>query len=305
MIPLTSASTEFIATVLTLSFRGDFELCSLLCETVDACIPRTYPHIVVVPKADLKLFAPLGDTRRQIVSEAEFIPSWLHRLPLPNQRIRKILHLPHREIYLTTRGDIVRGWIAQQMMKLSAASQVGAPIIIHVDSDVAFLRPLRREHIIRDGKVRLLRIPGAANTAMHRLWHAAAAKLLGIPPKSYFGADFVGNLVVWQSAHAKSMMAHITEVHGRDALIVLSKTRAFSEYILYGIYCDEVLGLEKSGHFTTEIPLCETVWTDPEPDKLEARLSKTKLGPDQIAIGIQSTLPISIASRRKVLAAMV
>lgn len=286
--------------LLTMSFRGDLELCRLLCETVDAWVPPSFAHILAVPRSDLKLFSPLANARRELVAQEEFLPGWLHKLPLPSPEWRRRLRLPRRNLYVTSRGRPVRGWIAQQFMKLEAAARAGRDIILHVDSDVAFVRPLAREHLVRDGKVRLLRVEGHGDTAMHQPWHRAAAAMLGLPPTGYHGADFIGNLTVWRRSVVAMLLTRIADVSKMEAFEALARTPDWSEYILYGVFCDRVLGLDGSGHWPTDRLLCATVWPSSDADGVTSQLDRLRVDVDQVAVGIQSTVPMTIAQRRQI-----
>ena len=287
-------------TLLTLSFEGDLSLCRLLCETVDRFVPDGIPHVVAVPRTDMPRFADLANARRQVVAEEALLPSWLHKLPMPSREWRKRLRLPRRNIYLSTRGRPVRGWIAQQMMKLAAAAQVETELVLHVDSDTAFVRPLELESLWHDGKARLLRRLGHANLPTHQPWHRSASRLLGIPGADYHDADYIDNLVSWRRTNVRSLLAHLAATGGSEAAQLIAATPDFSEYILYGIYCDKVLGLEAAGHFADPLTLCETIWS--LPTAAGSTLPAFALAPGQVAVAIQSTIPLSDAERRTVVA---
>lgn len=281
-------------TLLTLSFAGDFPACRLLCETVDRFVAPEVPHWLVVPKGDLALFGMLANARRQVLPEEAMLPPWLHKLPMPGPQWRRRLHLPRRNLYVSWRVPTVRGWIAQQMMKLSAAAQAPTDVVLHIDSDAALVRPLGLADMTRGGRVRLLRRPGAGDTLMHRPWHRAAALLLGIEPVDYGGADYIDNLVTWRRPVVRALLERIEAVGGRSAAATLARTPAFSEYVLYGTFCDRVLGLDAARHYADPESLCETLWS--AADGPAAGLAVT---PGRFAIGIQSTIPISAAERRQ------
>ena len=134
---------ELDASILTLSYSGDFDCCSLLCESFDRFAPTGISHRLFTPTHDLALFAPLAGGRRSLGSQdRDLLPRWLVKLPMPRPRLRDLLRLPRRNIYLSPFTPPVRGWIAQQMMKIAACADSPTEIIMHVDSDTAFVRPL-------------------------------------------------------------------------------------------------------------------------------------------------------------------
>lgn len=287
-------------TILTMSFARDFQLCKLLCETIDAFVPQTIEHVLVVPSADLATFSVLKASRRRIVAEDEFTPTWLRRMPSAPGWIRDRVRFARRNVYFSFKGPPVRGWIVQQLMKLRATEQIGSDTIMHVDSDVAFVRPFETDRVFRDGKAALLRFPGEANGPSHQPWHHASSAALGLPDRRYFGADYISNCVIWRRSAAKAMLEHIRATTGKDPIAYLSRTPNFSEYILYGIFCEFVLGLGAAGHFASDEQLCKTLWTLDGHNVVEANEAFTKLD-DEVAIGIQSTLPISIEKRQAIL----
>ncbi len=285
--------------ILTLSFRGDFELCRLLCESVDTFVPGTIEHVIAVPRADLSLFKTLANGRRRIATQEEFLPPWLRRIPLPGPILRRVFGLPQRNLYFTPRPRIVRGWIAQQLMKLSAAATAPSDVVLHADSDMAFIRPLKLKLIVQQGRARLYRRPGAGNDPMHSSWHAAASKLLGLPPSNYHGAAYIENLITWRRDCVVRLLRQISEVAGTDPMQALAATDDFSEYILYGVFCERILTLEGSGHFASPVSLCNTAWARGGLKGVDALLEE--FHPEQVAVGIQSTLPMDISRRRAVI----
>ncbi|MET0368841.1 MAG: DUF6492 family protein, partial [Methylobacterium sp.] len=220
------------------------------------------------------------------------LPGWLRKLPLPGPEWRRRLRLPRRNVYVSFKGRPVRGWIAQQIMKLNAAAGAATDTVLHLDSDTAFVRPLPAGALAQDGLLRLARFPGAADDAMHAPWHRAASTLLGLPPTDYHGADYIDQFVTWRRANVRGLLERIGAVTGRDPIEALAATSDFSEYILYGVYCEHVLGLTASGHAGAEESLCETVWSEgggiPE------------VRPGRYGLGIQSTIPLSWEARRSI-----
>lgn len=296
---MTASGTDPSISLLTMSFRGDLELCQLLCKTIDALVPSNFQHVLAVPMADLPLFQPLANARRQLVTQEELLPKGLYRLPLPPPEYRRMLGLPRRNIYVTRNGRFVRGWIAQQLMKLEAARQSAADVILHVDSDAAFVRPLARDHLIHEGRARLLKTEGAGDTPMHHPWHLTSSRLLGLQPNNYHGADYIGNLTVWRSAIVRAMLDWIAKVQNQDPMVALATAHDLSEYTLYGVYCDHVAGLSTSSHWPTDRLLCATVWPGLDPSVLQERLDTLEIDDDQIAIGVQSTIPVPMETRRR------
>lgn len=297
------ASADDIS-LLTCSFRGDLEACRILCESIDRFVPREMRHTLIVPTRDLDLFAPFAGGRRAVVSEDLYLPRAFFKLPMPPARWRRLLHLPRRNIYLTPYSKPVRGWIAQQMIKIAAAAAADTEVVVHVDSDNAFIRPVRPGAFVRDGRARLLRIPKPAGFDSHVAWHRAAGRLLGLPPSDFHGAEYIDALVVWRRSVARALTAHIAQVTGLHWTIALSRTPHFAEYVLYGVFADRVLGLDAAGLFAAEHSLCHALWTGSLGDDAAVAAFVDTLEPDRISCLIQSTIDLDLEARGRIFAAV-
>ncbi len=285
--------------LLTLSFRGDLEICRLLCETADRFVDPQIAHVIAVPKADLPLFAPMAHEHRRIIAQEDLLPGWLLKVPLPSPAWRRRLFLPRRNVYLSLRGRPVRGWIAQQLMKIAAAASIDADIVVHIDSDAAFIRPTRPQDFLLDGKARFLREPGTGNSPMHAAWHRAASRLLGLAPSDYHGADYIdAGLVTWRRENVSRLIAHL-ERDGGDWRANLIAAGEFSEYVLYGVFVDKILGYEAQ-QTPTSRRQCLTLWDASAANEAEAAIDR--LEPWHHAMAIQSTIALGQTERRAILA---
>jgi hypothetical protein len=286
--------------LVTCSFRGDFEVCRLLCESIDRFAPESIGHIIYVPPGDLSLFGDLASARRQIISEETLLPRWFWKLPMPAPRWRALLRLPRRNIYLTPFSPPVRGWIVQQMMKIAATAAAKTDIVAHVDSDNALVRPLNLDHFVRDGKVRLYRDPEKVELDSHRVWHAAAGRLLGLPPRDFYDAEYIDSFVVWRRSTLLGLIGRLESEARRDWRVALARTPHFAEYILYGAYADKVLGLDAAGLFAETRSLCHSRWLGRFDDADEERAFVAALDPEHVSCLIQSTIPVSLEARRAI-----
>jgi hypothetical protein len=288
------------ANLITCSFRGDLEVCRMLCASVDRFVPETIPHSLYVPRADMPLFADLASDRRTIGAQEDLLPRWFVKLPLPSPEWRRRLHLPRRNMYVTPYSPLVRGWIAQQIMKIAATARASAEIVAHVDSDSIFIRPLKLEHLARDGKVRIYRNPEMVEFETHRVWQEAAGRLLGLPPSRYYGAEYIDPLVVWRRSVIRRMTARIEEISGRDWRVALARTPHFAEYVLYGVYADQVLGLEEAGLMAEDFSLNHARWGDEFDGPAGVQAFIDALQPGHVASLIQSTMSTSMADRQAI-----
>ena len=200
--------------------------------------------------------------------------------------------------WLDERAWPVRGWIMQQITKLCANFVSRAEHLVFVDSDLQFIAPLSRDTVIRDGQLRLHRLPGAKNSGRHLAWHHRAADLLNVP-RQYFGADYIGQLISWRRSHLEGLQAHLEHSHGRPWYRGIARALQFSEYILYGAYIESVVGLSASGHFACADDLCHCCWFMQEADALAD--GRTALRENAVAVLLQSNLGLSDDEERRIL----
>lgn len=97
--------------IVTPSYAPDYEPCRLLAETVTRCVTPAFEHYIVVDRRDLKLFAGLSSPRTHIVAKQEVLPWFLHQAPWT------------ANWWINVKGLPVRGWVLQQVIKLSACAQ--------------------------------------------------------------------------------------------------------------------------------------------------------------------------------------
>jgi hypothetical protein len=283
---------------MTCSFRGDFEICRVLCESVNRFVPNTIEHWLIVPDADQAMFEPLATARCKIVTESSVLPRWFVRMPMPPPRWRGLLHLPRRDIYLTPFSLPVRGWIFQQIRKIAATIAAKSNIIVHVDSDAAFIRPLKLERLVHGGKIHLFRDPHRVDFPSHQRWQQAAGKLLGLPPSDYYGAEYIEPLVVWDRTVALGMITRIEKITRRNWMISLARTQHFSEYVLYGVYADRVLGLEAAELYPDANPLCHSRWGgDPFTNAADEAAFISAIKPQHLSCNIQTNTETPVSKR--------
>ncbi|WP_374544682.1 DUF6492 family protein [Rhodoblastus sp.] len=290
------------ASILTLSYSGDLPYCRLLCESLDRFASPGMAHRLFVPTRDKALFAPLANAHRIIGSQdRDLLPFWLQKIPMPGPRLRDLLHLPRRNIYFNLYGPPVRGWIAQQIMKISAAADSPTEIVLHVDSDGVFIRPLPPEFLQRaDGAVRFYRNPQAESRDTHVLWRAVACRLLGLDPAAIVAGDYIGLCVVWRRSIVRRMIQRIEQVGGDDWRRILAREPHFSEYTLYGLFV-ESLGVAAAGHFIDPSSPIHGIW-DIEPETPEEEQAFVRaLEPHHLTCLIQSTALMSFEKRLELL----
>ena len=76
----------------------------------------------------------------------------------------------------------VRPWVAQQALKLVAAAQLDADVVIVADSDIVFVRPMTAERFYSGGQRLIYREEKGVTEDMdrHVIWHRVARELFGL-----------------------------------------------------------------------------------------------------------------------------
>lgn len=267
--------------IITPSYERDFERCRLTVESVNRFASNDLHHYLVIDRRDLILFSEFAGPRTTLITAEDLLPWWIFRIP----QVRKV--------WMSLKTLPLRSWIVQQLMKLSVASQIDADVFCFVDSDVAFIRPFGRDAFMSGEKVRLFRRPGHANLTTHQRWHRSSARLLGLEPTDYTGADYIGNMITWRRDCLLGMQRQIEQITGKHWVRAVASEMHLSEYILYGIYVEHVLGLDAAGHDPQGFDLCHCSWdydisTQEDIDQFFSR----KLGTEIVAVLVQSNLKI-------------
>ncbi|WOJ97792.1 DUF6492 family protein [Congregibacter brevis] len=264
--------------MITCSYAPDFNRCERLCLSVDRWVSEEIIHWLVVPKRDIALFKALSNSRRNVVAVEDAVPGRFRQLPASNKW------------WLDNRGWPVRGWVMQQVTKLSANFVTDAELIIFADSDLQFVKPFSRDDVLNNGQLRLHRIAGAKDSGEHLQWHHKAAELIG-EQKQYFGHDYIGQLITWRRSNLEGLQQHLEQQHGRPWYRGVARAFKVSEYILYGAYVDATVGIDNSGHFACDQDLVHCCWFREDADALAD--GTEALRDHAFAVLLQSNLGLS------------
>src|SRR3954454_9109850 len=125
--------------IITPSYAPDLDLFKELHTSVRRYAPADVEHHVLVPSRDVELFLSIDSSRLGVHAVETFLPRGLLSVysafqHLPVTKLRKIQALQWRRPWLP-----VRGWVIQQVAKLSAAEQLSADVVIVADSDVMLI----------------------------------------------------------------------------------------------------------------------------------------------------------------------
>jgi hypothetical protein len=236
--------------VITPSFAPDFELCVDLHRSVLEYLPSSVHHHIIVPRSDLKLFAQLAGPRTHIHCEADLLPS-------------SFVHLPFSKFTINLRQPFppVRGWILQQLVKLAAVAASEDDVVLLVDSDIEFIRPFGVETFVRNGVARFYSKPHEIDERLprHIIWHRVARTLLGLPAAEPPYTDYISSLLAWDPVIVRRLLARVMATTGRPWTTAIAQQLHFSEWTLYGVFVDEVIGAPANS-FASDNPLYLAYW---------------------------------------------
>lgn len=267
--------------IITPAFSRHLPLLELSAESIDRFCPPDIEHFVVVSNRDFSLFRHLDGSRRRVIIAEDVVPLSVFRLPVL---------VRGREVWLVDWHRLVRGWIMQQALKLCAPEISNAAVFLYLDTDVFFIRSFHSESVVRTGRVRLWRDPGKGRLKTHMRWHQTASTLLGLPTCDYYGADFIGNLITWRRDIALELRSYISATQDAHWLRSVVGAAHFSEYILYGVFVQEVLGSRDSRHLADNDELCLDSWSFMDEPGDRRQLLAQRLRSSHVAVNIQSNL---------------
>ena len=241
--------------LITPSYKPDFARCRLLAESVDKFAPSDISHYIVVDQKDFKLFQQLSNPNRTVITVESILPWWIQKIPLIKNGWFSLKTLP------------IRNWLIQQIVKLEIANHIREDVLTFVDSDVTFVRPFDHKQFVKDGKVKLFKesIPLSLwNTEIEYTWYDTARSLLNLPQFAEFSdqnpvINYVGNFIIWKRDNVLQLHQHIEKVTQKYWIQAIASCWNFSEYILYGIFVDQVLK-ENSGQYWDSQKVSHDYW---------------------------------------------
>ncbi|MGF1566482.1 MAG: DUF6492 family protein [Nodosilinea sp.] len=234
--------------LVTPSYAPDYDRCQLLVNSVQAFAQGPIRHYIIVDGRDYGRFQSLVRVNTEVLTVESLLPRWILRLPLVSRA------------WLSLKTPPLRNWIVQQLVKIAFAKTAREATTVFVDSDVAFVRPFNLGEFARQGQTRLFRVP-AFYAADFEPWYQAAYGYLGL--SGYVSGvarpNYIGNLITWKQANVVALCDRIEQVSGRSWIETLATAKTLSEYVLYGVFVDQVLGAD-AGHFYDWSPLCLEYW---------------------------------------------
>ena len=263
--------------LITPSYSRDYDRCRILCESVARWVDPAIDHLVIIPNRDRHLFAGLPG-RSEILTVESILPCGVHQVL--------------EKWWLTLCSLPVRGWIMQQIVKLSAGAFLNYDAYLHADSDVMMIKPLKSEQFLSGNKLRLYKVSGEMPSDRHQLWHRNAHRMLGIAKTDQSIYDYIAPLASWRRDCIEKMLDTIQVVACKHWFSVLCSTLHFSEYVLYGVYVSSI-PQEVSGHYEESVSLCHCSWWHDIKSVEDLKQFLDKVTEQHVAIQIQSNLGLN------------
>jgi Family of unknown function (DUF6492) len=244
--------------LITPSYAPDFERCKLLVQSVENCLVDDTKQYIIVDRRDFQLFKPLASSRIQILVVEEILPSWILRVP------------GTKKWWLSLRTLPIKNWVLQQLVKMSIFDVIDENVVVFCDSDNTFIRPFdMKSRLVKDGKLALLRV-NFQNEDVYK-WIENSKKLLGIENKEIPAVMYVSNMISWHRDNVLAMRRRLEEVNHKDWIRALCQYQNISEYTLYGVFVEHLVGLQRANHFLFDDELIKASWSIPldSKDKVE------------------------------------
>lgn len=272
--------------IITPSYALDFERCRLLVESVRARVAPDIAHYVIVDRRDERLFQALRGPRTHVVVKQSILPWWLHQVPSSSRW------------WLSLKGLPVRGWIIQQIVKLSVDAVTQADVCIFMDSDTLLIKPFDPRAAERAGQVPLFRERLPAEDHHNTLWHAAAGRLLGLPREQDPRASYVTQAVTWRRSNVIALQRHIARTTGRGWVESLCSLPTMSEYVVYGVFCERLLR-ERSGHYLDGTITTLNYWDTTRLEERDLAALRARLRPEHVGVMISAKSSTEVGAIRR------
>jgi hypothetical protein len=273
---------ERLVALVTPSHRKDIERFALLCDSVDRFVTGYERHYAIVNDDDMPVFARFNRGRRVALPSSQLLPRWLK--PAPSFLLRY-----GRRVWWSFRSGPVHGWHVQQLLKIGAALQLPEQRFCIIDSDNVFFRPFDVGAHAGGDRTPLYVDPKAiaADAPLHAVWTRNCDRLLGQDATPFPADDFVGNVIVWDKPALQDMIRAIERATGRTWAAALCRTRAFSEYLLYGHFVQRS-PRHLAAHAVTTDSCASAYWDETPLSSATLAAMVGRAPPSKVALCIES-----------------
>jgi len=250
-------------TLVTPTYSSDRKCFAFLRESIERC-GIDLPHVAIVDHEDLSLFDEIAHrSRLTVLSTRDVLPRSLEARRYARQR--KVDRLVGRRA-----SRRLRGWYAQQLVKLAAPAYVDTEACVMLDSDVFFVCPTSAADFVgASGKLHLVeRDRLAIAQAEHAMWQRDSAEFLGTTLDAPI-ADYSGSVVPMHRDVLLALQGHVESRYSTHWMEAFEHHRVM-EYTTYGVFTRWIDGLEHAEPTTR--PHAVTCWNTADLDGFGAEL---------------------------------
>lgn len=280
--------------VVTPSYAPDYELACDLHRSVVRFTDNSVIHHIVTPDKDKRMFSTLAGPRCELWTVSDLLP-------------RRFIGLPGVNAWMNVRRPFppLRGWVAQQLVKLAMANVLDVDYFLTVDSDVVLIRPVTLEPLVREGIAHLYRLDGAVDEQLprHLEWHRRAHRLLGLPAPEPPRPDYISSFNIWTRKVVLALQERIRQTTGRHWCEAVAAELHMSEFILYGVFVDRVLG-PPANSFAGATSFCHSYWNAAPLDVTSARAFVHACEPTDLAVMLSAKSRTPLSVRRAALSTL-
>lgn len=230
--PTTPAATRNFC-LITPTHRRDLEQFALLRRSVNRFMPGV-PHLVIVNREDCAIFERRFAAERDLVliRSSDILPAsieWRRRRSGPKwlTGLRRVS------------GGLVKGWHAQQLMKLFLLAECPYEAAAFVDSDVFVCRPLPRDYFHVGERLKLFRRVAPNAEAMD--FDIATHEILGNPLHRISQlSDYIYSPTCFRRSTAEALFAEFRRRRRSGWVRRFLSQKRPSEYHLLGYAATEL-----------------------------------------------------------------
>lgn len=228
--------------IVTQSYRNDLKECELLCESIDRFVSTDIKHFIFVNDEDMDIFRRSKiSNSHELRKKSEILPRGLVRCPV---------ELLHHHYHISFYTIPVREWIVQQICKLGIFDAIGNEYdaVMNIDSETVFMRTFNIENVcVRNNGCNYLFFREIyQHEPCHKEYCNTGKKLLNLhePVEMLAKHCYMSHPVIFERHNLQQMLEDIASGNlFKSWKIRLCNTYRFSEYYLYGLYCDKRLNM--------------------------------------------------------------
>lgn len=231
--PLLDSQYCMNVTLITPTFDCDYERFVFQRESMERS-GTDLPHVAIVDTEDLPKFKDMPFQRNLTLIPSEQV------LGKSMDRRRTVWGISRRDYRYWITGRGVHGWLAQQLMKLAAASVVKTDAMACLDSDTFFVdRVTSQDFVTEDGRVHLYETTDDLDVEMSE-WYAHSLRFFGLKEAGITPRRFTHSPVPMHCGVVRDMLSHIEKRHQCSWMDAMVNGDRLMEYTTYGTFARHV-----------------------------------------------------------------